>query len=449
MSIAHKIKDKPGSMVTKLAKKDQKIIDEIVQSTPIATAMNEALWLGNSQHKTLYVNPMFEKISGYTLEEAIGKDCTYFFDKESKRIIDHHHKIREKGGSTQYEATMINKDGSKVPLLISGCPVGQGGTMGIFTNLTQIKELSKQERYAKEIIQHSTEAIVILDSDRTVQLWNDGATSMFGYKEHEVIHKSIEVIIPKDLSAQNEHLIDIVNKKGHIENIETKRLSKNGDQIDVNLSVTKVLGDANSTTGFLVIYRDITEQKRINSELQKRFEAIQDAYKELGLQRRYLDYLGEIINTATGKTSLEDLERLIISAFSLITKCDSAILRYYDKKRDVLTLRNTFGVTSKWESKDQITFKNSIAEDAFRNGRALIIDDVDAYQKHQGTKLLKAHKLKALIIIPLSIEDKLLGTISLYATDPAKFRLIETDFLEKMGKQCSLALYVKRSIERV
>lgn len=436
-------------MVAKLGKKDQKILDEIVQSTPIATAMNEALWLGDKKHRTLYVNPMFEKISGYSLDEAVGKLCGDFFDNESRKVIDYQHVLREKGESSQYEGTMITKDGNKVPLLISGCPIGNGGTMGIFTNLTKIKKLAEQERFAKEIIQHSNEAIVILGPDRTIQLWSDGAIRSLGYREQEAIGKSVDMLIPEDVKEENRHLIDIVDKKGHVENIETRRLTKENEPIDVNLSVTKVMDDKKNTIGYLVIYRDITQQKRANTELQKRFEAIQDAYKELGLQRRYLDYLGEIIDTATSQSPLEELERLIVSAFSLITKCDSAILRYYDKKRNVLRLRKTFGVSAKWHTKDQINFQHSIAEDAFQNERALILDDIDSYQKHQGSKLLKAHKLKALILIPLTVSGHKIGTISLYASDPAKFRLIETDFLDKMGKQCALALYVKRSLEKI
>ena len=436
-------------MVAKLAKKDQEILDEIVQSTPIATAMNEALWLGDADHKTLYVNPMFERISGYSLDEAIGKSCGAFFDEESRKLIEHQHRLRDKGESSQYEGLMVTKSGKRVPLLISGCPIGNGGTMGIFTNLTKIKKLAAQERFAKEIIQHSTEAIVILGPDRSIQLWSDGAVRILGYREQEVIGQTVDLLIPAEALAENNHLIDIVNKKGHVENVETKRLSKTGEYIDVNLSVTKVIDDKKTTIGYLVIYRDITEQKRTNSELQKRFEAIQDAYKELGLQRRYLDYLGEILDTATGDTTIEDLERLIVTAFSLITKCDSSILRFYDQKRNLLRLRKTFGVSPKWNTKDQISFKNSIAEDAFRNGRAIIIDDIDSYHKHQGSKLVKAHKLKALILIPMSVAGHFIGTISLYATDPGKFRMIETDFLDKMGKQCALALYAKRSIEKI
>lgn len=436
-------------MVAKLPKKDQKILEEIVQSTNIALAMNECLWLGNKDHVTLYVNPAFEKTSGYSLDECVGKDCVFFFDEEGKKTITHHHSLREKGISSQYEASMLTKDGKHVPLLISGAPIGNGGTMGIFTNLTKVKELAQQEKLTRNIILHTTEAIVVLNTKRRVKLWNDGAAQLFGYKEKEMINKSIDIVIPKQEEDSNKMLLKEVQDKGFIKNIEARRQNKNGSLVDVTVSVTKVTGDKNEFIGYLVLYRDISQQKRTNNELQKRFEAIQDAYKELGLQRRYIDYLSEILDVGTNeKTTTQELCRLVVSAFALLTKCDAATLRLYEKDRDVLRLQSSFGIDMKWASKDQVKFKNSIAQDAFKQRRALIINDVDTYRKHQGTKLLKAHKLKGLIAIPLFIEDRFLGSLSLYASEPSKFRLIETDFLEKMGKQCSLAIFAKQVLDK-
>lgn len=426
---------------------DRKILDEIVQANYLAQHMTESLWVGDESHNTVYVNPAFEKLSEYSLEEAMNKYCTFFFDAEGKRIIEQHHKLRHKGIASQYEATMVSKTGKKIPLLISGAPTPSGGTIGIFTNLTNLKELSRQEHVAQQILRHSREAIVILDENRKVKLWNSGANKIFGYKEEEVVGKLIEFIIPKDLKEANKELVQEVEKKGHVKNVETKRLSKDGDLVDVIISITKVLDENKHFVGYLIIYRDITQIKRTNTELQKRFEAIQDAYKELGLQKRHLDYIYEIIDAAVSDVSMENLEKLIVSAMSLLTKCDGAVLRIYDKKRKSLKLHSHFGVGPKWWNKDQIHFENSIAKEAFDNHRALIIDDITSYTKHQGVNLLKTHKFKTLIMLPLFIEKEFIGSLSLYSSDPAKFRFIETDFLEKMGKQCSLALFVKKHVK--
>jgi transcriptional regulator with GAF, ATPase, and Fis domain len=105
------------------------------------------------------------------------------------------------------------------------------------------------------------------------------------------------------------------------------------------------------------------------------------------------------------------------------------------------------GVSQKWLTKNQIPFENSLGEEAVHAGRPLLIDNIQSSQKHKGVKLLKQHKFATLILLPLLLPGKIIGTISLYSTDPAKFRFIETDFLENFSKQCALALYVKTLTE--
>ncbi len=431
-------------MNTELArKKYQEDIERAAHSVSIAEAMNECLWLGDKNHNTIYVNPIYERTSGYSLAECIGKPADFCFDEESKKTIAAHHKLRKKGASSQYEATILTKDGKKVPVLISGAPTGTGGTIGIFINLTKIKKLTREKVLSDEIIRNSAEAIVVLDKNRKIKLWNTGATKLFGYSEHEVLNKSIDIVIPKEEEETNKTLLKEVEIKSYLKNFETHRLAKNGDLLDVSVSVRKVMDGKNHFIGYLLMYQDIRQQKQASIELQKRFDAVQDAYKELGLQRRHLDYIYEILDAATDKTDLEDLSKLIVSSMLLLTKCDGSVLRLYDKTHDTLKLQACFGVPQKWASKSKITFKNSLAADSLKSRRPLIINNLETNQKHGGLKLVKESNYKTLILIPLFIEEKFLGTISLYAKDPGKFRLIETDFLEKMGKQCSLAIYTK------
>lgn len=421
--------------------------NSVNHSVRIAEAMNECLWLGDKNHQTIYVNPVYEKTTGYSLQECLGQPADFCFDEKSKKTIAEHHKLRGKGGASQYEATIIAKNGTLVPVLVSGAPTITGGTIGIFINLTKVKELAKKDKMANRVMQHSDEAIVVLDQNRKITFWNNGAKKVFGYKNDEVLNKTIDIVIPSQEVKTNKLLIKEVEKKGYIMNVETRRLNKDGNLIDVSVSVTKVLDDNRNFLGYLLIYRDITQQKRTHLELQKRFEAIQDAYKELGLQKRHLDYMCEIAGAATSTDTLENLEKLIVSAMCMLTKCDGVILRAYDTKKNALRLRSGFGVSKKWWTKGQISFENSIAEEAFKKRRALIIDDIDTYKKHQGIQLLKFHKFKTLILLPLFIENTFLGSISLYGSDATKFRFIETDFLENMAKQCSLAIHSKRCLK--
>jgi PAS domain S-box-containing protein len=334
----------------------------------------------------------------------------------------------------------------KLPVLIVGSPSETGGTYGIHIDLSEIKKLDLQKRISEQIIKNSSEAIVILDKNHKITLWNNGAEKMFGYKEADVLNKKIAtILIPKELQEENKKIIEEVEEKAVLRNYETKRKTLGGEKIDVSVSVTKVMDKSNKFIGYLISYRDITQQKKTGNELQQRFETIQDAYKELGLQRRHLDYLYEIIDsTVDPAIGIESLERLIVSALCLLTKADATILRIYDEPRKVLKLASYFGVSPKWLDKNQIKFDNSIASEAFELNRPIIIDDIDLNPKHQGSKLLKMHRFKTMVLLPLSINKKIFGTISLYSTDVAKFRMIETDFLEKIGKQCAISIFAKR-----
>lgn len=411
----------------------------------LVDCMNEAVWVGDEHEKTVYANPKFCDLMGYTLDEMIGKVSYDFWDKESAEIVKRENKHkRKKGVSSSYEGSLLTKNGGLIPVLLNGTALPWGGTIGIMTDLRILKEKEKKERITSHIIRNSYEAIVVLDEGRRVVLWNQGAARTFGYKEKEILGKSINTIIPPSGRDGSDRILEEVEEKGFVRGVETKRVTKGGKVIDVTISLSKVTGIEGDFVGYLATYVDITDKKRASNELQKRFEIIQDTYKELGLQKRQIDYMQEISNLAVSDSSLPALENLIVSAITLLTKADAAILRFYDQKTDSLKLRACVGVSEAWWSKDKIQMKNNLINEAVKNKRAIIVDEVATDSRYVGAKLAKAHNFRTLIIIPLFINDIVIGSLNIYSINPSKFRFIETDFLENFGKICALSIYVKR-----
>jgi PAS domain S-box-containing protein len=412
-----------------------------------ANAMNHCFWIGGKNHRTLYVNEVYEKTTGYPLAECIGKYSGFCFDEESKKTIAAHHKLRKKNILSKYEATYITKSGKSIPVLVVGAPTEKGGSYGIHINLKEVKSLEKENLLAQQIIKHSSEATVILDQKKRVRLWSSGAEIMFGYKESEALNKKIShLILPPEMLDENEEIANEVENKSFIKNFETKRITKKGVMIDVSLSMTRVVDKNKQFIGYLIFYRDITDRKHMSDQLQKRFEAIQDAYKELGFQKRQNDYMVEITEAAISEGSIQSLGQLILSAATMITKCDGATLRLYEKKTASIELIADIGVNGSWKGRTKISFKDSLAEEAYQNNRPTIIPDLQATPKHRGQKIAKEHGFKAAIVIPLTINTEFMGSISLYSKNPEKFRLIETDFLEKFANQCALAIFTKEKI---
>lgn len=426
----------------------EKILREIFNPGDTIKIIRQPLWVGDKDHNTIYINSVFEDVTGYSFSEIIGKKCWDFFDEESAKTIEKHHKLRQKGESSNYNARLIAKNGELIPIMVSGTPTPYGGTFALFSDMRELKKLEQKDKLAQKIIQNTTDAIVLLDNKRRISFWNRGAKRIFGYDTNEVLNKSINILIPPEERANNRYLLQTVRQNHHIENIETTRITKSGEKITVLLTVSKVMGDDNNFIGYLVLYRDITDQKSAKSQLQKRFESIQDAYKELGLQRRYFDYINEIAKAASSLYSVEQLANLIVNAFGFITRADGVILRLYNKKTESLELVSTFGVGPKWLEKTSLKLENSIAYNSFELARPLVIDRIDMFQKHRSQKLLRSHKFQSLVMVPLIFDDEPLGTISLYSIDSSQFRSIETDFLEKLAIHTSVALFSKKSQNR-
>jgi PAS domain S-box-containing protein len=89
---------------------------------------------------------------------------------------------------------------------------------------------------------------------------------MFGYKADEIIGKSVITIIPQELRSQEDEIIKQLKKGKVIEHFETVRMKKDGQKIDVSLTISPIKNARGKIVGASKIARDITEQKRLEKQ---------------------------------------------------------------------------------------------------------------------------------------------------------------------------------------
>jgi len=415
--------------------------------------MNEGIWVGDENHNTVYVNPKFTEMTGIPYEECLKKICWAFYDEESQKRIHEQHGVRKEGKASQYELTVVRPDGTTVPVLCSGAPI-PGGTVGIFTDLralkekeNQLREITKLEKMLANISDSSIDAIFSMDKNLILQTWNKGAVKMFGYSKEEAIGQNVKFLYPTDKLQQGEleYLVKTALEKGFVRNYETVRINKSGKEIDVSISVTKLTDDKEKFIGLGGIYRDITYQKKAEKELQLRFESMQNAYMELGRQRRELDYLLDTLNIAIGDEQFSNVENYIVNAAMMLTKANGATLRIYNEKDKNLYLKAASGVQPEWWGKAKSPFQGSLIEEAFINRMPLFIDDIQNNPRYSSPKLAAEHGFVSSLVIPLYVKGKILGGLSLYSSNKNKLHLLDNSFIANFGKQASLAIFTQLS----
>ena len=135
-------------------------------------------------------------------------------------------------------------------------------------------ELEEQRAQLSELFARVPEAVVMVDREFRITRVNPGFTTIFGFAPEEAIgHRATDLITPDDLQGEVESLMDRMIRTTDVFSVETVRRHKDGTRVPVSLICVPVTPSGTGTTGY-VIYRDITETKRLQDE-QRRSHEIQ------------------------------------------------------------------------------------------------------------------------------------------------------------------------------
>ena len=219
-------------------------------------------------------NKSAERLFGYTAEEIIGQPVTLIIPPElhedEPRILA---KIRAGERIEHFETVRVHKNGKRLIVSLAVSPIKDEmgkivGAAKIVRDITQKKKLEEDAFRLAAIVESSDDAIASKDLNGIVTTWNHSAEKLFGYKAEEIIGKSITLIIPKELHQDEKMILDKIRRGEKIDHFETVRVTKNGQRIDVSLTISPMRNDSGKVVGAAKIVRDITEKKKIDRALR-------------------------------------------------------------------------------------------------------------------------------------------------------------------------------------
>jgi PAS domain S-box-containing protein len=126
--------------------------------------------------------------------------------------------------------------------------------------------------YLAAIVDSSDDAILAKDLDGIIQSCNAAAERMFGYSAGELIGRSIRVLIPRERQPEEDDILARIRRGQRVDHFQTVRLRKDGQPVEVSLTVSPVRDAEGRIIGASKIARDITEQKRLAGELDAQRE---------------------------------------------------------------------------------------------------------------------------------------------------------------------------------
>jgi PAS domain S-box-containing protein len=180
-----------------------------------------------------------------------------------------------------------------------------GAISHTFNRMAQALEDSIAEnRRLALVAQQSSDAIIIHDLEGRVSFWNAAAERLFGYEAAEIVGSSATLIAPPERQQELRETLDSIRRRGRVEHLETQRLTKSGELVDVALSAAPLVDPASDDViGEICAMRDITEHKRMQAaeeELERNRRLTQLIQVRLEEERRNIarelhDELGQCV----------------------------------------------------------------------------------------------------------------------------------------------------------
>jgi len=174
------------------------------------------------------------------------------------------------------------------------------------------QKASRNDQLLASVVTSSDDAIIVKDLDGEIIRWNKGAEKIYGYSQSEVVGKSIALIIPAERSREMLDIVARIQQGQSVDHFETTRIRKDGQQIDVSLTISPVKDGRGNVVGASTIARDITEQKRSEQSLREAQAALK--IKAEGLERTNEAIRGLYKEIAEKTARLEASQREILKA---------------------------------------------------------------------------------------------------------------------------------------
>jgi PAS domain S-box-containing protein len=117
------------------------------------------------------------------------------------------------------------------------------------------------------IVASSDDAIISETLQGVITSWNGGAERLFGYTAEEAIGGSVSLIVPADGLEGEKQLLKRLSESAVVEHSETTRLLKDGQTVQVSLTLSPVRDASGEIIGASKILRDISKTLQAQQEI--------------------------------------------------------------------------------------------------------------------------------------------------------------------------------------
>jgi PAS domain S-box-containing protein len=414
---------------------------ESFKSTVLASSLDCIIGMDH-EGRVIEFNEAAQRLFGYSREEAIGSELASLIIPDELRER-HREGLRryletERGAllDRRVELSAIRRDGTLLPVELAITRVAESDPpvfTGFLRDLSQKAETERIRSHVEQVVRGAQDAVFSKDLDARVTTWNPAAERLYGYTAEEAIGQPVAFIVPPDHQNEERVILDRIVAGEPIETYETERIRKDGQRVDVSLTVSPIRHPILGIVGASITARDITLEKR----RRRAQEFLVTASRALDSSLDPIESARTIVSTAVPELA----EICVIDFVREDGRLGNSVVAGADPEAAARLER------IRRESPLDPNGSHPVAQ-VLREGRPMIWRDLtspgvasDVAQSDDHLQLMKEAGYNSAAVIELKARGRTLGALSfLHARPDLRYEKADLDLLVELADRAAIAL---------
>ena len=298
----------------------------------------------------------------------------------------------------------------------------------IFHNETEKRRLEAEILFQNEALEHSAEAVLILNNQLEINYVNPAFCTLFGYESTQILGKPLSLLSVEEQTAQTEQtdIIDYIRQNDTTWSGNILRKSNNGRKVPVYLSASAIKDAEGKIIGFVKNYLDLRAIKKATQQVETLHAVVENLSTKLDLD-------------AIGSSAIMAAVNLLESDTGFICLLNESDNKIYHHWHVGLPQAQINKLLRAYDTKEGLTSQ------ILSSGKAQIIDNYPEHSKVISEYVILG--VKSIVGVPININNVVKGVMYVATLNRTiKYNPEQITFLETIARQIGVGLQRKQLI---
>ncbi len=216
-----------------------------------------------------------ERIGGYRAEEIVGQSFARLFTPQDIEVEQPAFELAQAraSGKLEIDGWRVRKNGTHfwVNGTIAALHGDDDRLVGYVKVMRDVTEKRRNDELLYSVLDNALDAIVSIDVEGTISLFNRAGETMFGRSAAEVMGRNIRLLLSESFQEEYDDYLDSFLRAGSARSIATRRevygMRKDGSTFPIELAITGF--ELDQQRYFICILRDTSERKNLEEQLRQ------------------------------------------------------------------------------------------------------------------------------------------------------------------------------------